>query len=76
MFNIVDVLSKLGDVQVVFDILFRCSAQRPSFLFCYSPPLSSFWSQFIVFYSTFMGVFEKIVGLGSLEWLETLLVHW
>jgi hypothetical protein len=43
-------------------------------LFC-PPPPPSFWNQFIVFDSTSMGIFEKLLGLGSFECLEALLIQ-
>ncbi len=39
------------------------------------PCLPSFQSQFIVFYSTLMGVFWRLLGSSSLECLKTLIVH-
>jgi len=44
------------------------------FLFVVSPPLPSFKSYFVVFHSTLIGVLEKLLGLGSLEHLEALLI--
>jgi hypothetical protein len=38
----VKVISRLGDVQVVFGIFFRCFAHKPSYLFHCFPPLLVF----------------------------------
>jgi hypothetical protein len=45
----VDVLLRLGDVQVTLGILSQCFAQKPSYLLHYFPPVSGFWDQFATF---------------------------
>jgi hypothetical protein len=43
--------------------------------FFVASPLLGFRSQLVVFYSTLMGVFERILGLGSLECPEAPFNH-
>ncbi len=47
-----------------------------SFAFCFIVlSLLGFQSQFVVFKSTLMEIFERLLGVGSLDCLEVLLVH-
>jgi hypothetical protein len=43
--------------------------------FFFASPSSMFSKLFHCFYSTLMGVFERLLGLGSLECPKTFLVH-
>jgi hypothetical protein len=63
-------LPELGHIQIAFGILFWCFMQRSSYLFCAFSPLLNFRHQLAFFNSTLMQVFEKLLGLGSLECLK------
>jgi hypothetical protein len=70
----VDIFSRLQDVHVVFGIIFLMFCPKAFIFVSLLPSLLGFHNQFVVFYLTLMRVFEKKLGLSSLECLETILV--
>jgi len=58
---------RLGDVLVAFGIFSWCFVQRPSICSVTTPPHLGFECQLDIFYSIALGVFERLLRLGSLE---------
>jgi hypothetical protein len=71
----VDAFSKLKDVHVDFGILFLMFHLEAFLFVLVLPSLLGFWNQLVIFYSTLMGVFKRLLGLGSLQCPKALLVH-
>jgi hypothetical protein len=59
---------------VAFGVFYRCFAYRLSFCFVV-PPFLDVQNQLVVFYSTLVGVFKRLLGLGSLECPKAPFVH-
>jgi hypothetical protein len=57
----VDVLPRLGDVQITFEIFFQCFVQK-TYLLCFFAMLLTFQHQLATFDMTLMKVFVKFVG--------------
>ncbi len=74
----VNVLSRLRDVQVAFDIFSQCFTYKNFFLFWCFPPLLGFRNQLIIYYSTLMGVFAfgviRVAFLSIDKWLSPFLM--
>jgi hypothetical protein len=71
----VDLLLRMGDVQVAFGILICCFMQRPSYLLQCTPSSSTFIKSFISFYSSLHKVFGCFLGPGSFDSHERFLIH-
>jgi hypothetical protein len=71
-----NVFPRLGDVQVVLISFFDVLPKGLPFCFVFFPPFPSFQSKLIVSNSTFMGVFERLLGPSPLKWPKAPLVRW
>jgi hypothetical protein len=68
----VDVFLKLKDIHVAFGIFFSMFRPEAFFFVLVFPP---FRNQLVIFYSTLMGIFLKLLGLGSLKSPKAPFVH-
>ncbi len=66
----VDLLPKMGDVQVAFGILTHCFMQWPSYLLRCTPPSSTFIESFTSFDFSFLQLFGHLLGPKSFENLK------
>jgi len=71
----VDLLIKMGDVQVAFGILIHCFMQHPSYFLWCTPPSSTFTKSLISFYSSFLQMFGHLLAIGSSDSPKRPLVH-
>jgi hypothetical protein len=62
-----DLLLKMGDVQVAFGILTHCFVQRPSYFLQCTPLFSSFIEFFISFDTYFFQMFGHLLGPRSFD---------
>jgi len=63
----VDLLIRMGDVQVAFGILIHCFIQRPSYFLWCTPPFSTFIKSLISFDFSFFQMFGHLLGLSSFD---------
>jgi hypothetical protein len=71
----VDLLPKMGDVQVAFGILTCYFVQHSSYFLQCTPPSSIFTESLISFDYSLLQVFGRLLGLGSFDSPKGLLVH-
>jgi hypothetical protein len=71
----VDLLFRMGDVQVGFGILIFCFMQCPSYLLRYTPPSSTIIESFISFDSPLHKMFGHLFGPRSFNSPKGTLVH-
>ncbi len=71
----VDLLLKMGDVQVTFRILIHCFMQWPSYFLWCTPPYSTFIKSLTSFDSSLLQVFGCVLGPRSFDNSEGPLDH-
>jgi hypothetical protein len=71
----VDLLPRLGDVQITFGILTHCYAQQSSYLLHCTPPSPIFINSFVFFYSSLFQVFGCLLGPRCFDSPKGFLAH-
>lgn len=62
-----NLLFRMGDVQIAFKILTHCFMQQPSYILLYILPSSTFIESFIYFHYSSFQMFGHLLGLDSFD---------
>ncbi len=71
----VDILFRLGDVQIAFGILTHCYAEQPSYLLHCTPPSPTFINSLVSFDSSHFRMFGCLLAPRSFDSPKALLAH-